>query len=39
MKLFILDHQLILRKVGALSEYDSQQVDLTVRKLQGFKAL
>ncbi|PIQ31361.1 MAG: transcriptional regulator [Zetaproteobacteria bacterium CG_4_9_14_3_um_filter_49_83] len=33
MKLFTLDHQLILRKVGALSENDSQQVDVTVRKL------
>jgi len=33
MKLFTLDHQLILRKVGALSEHDSQQVEATVRKL------
>jgi mRNA interferase MazF len=39
MKLFTLDDQLILRKVGVLSEYDSQQVDLTVRKLLGFKEL
>jgi len=37
MKLFTLDHQLILRKAGTLSESDSHQVDLTVRKLLGFK--
>jgi len=36
MKLFTLDHQLILRKAGALSESDSQQVGLTVKKLLGF---
>jgi len=36
MKLFTLDHQLILRKAGALSESDSQKVGLTVKKLLGF---
>ena len=33
MKLFTLDHQLILRKIGGLSATDGQQVNLTVRKL------
>lgn len=37
MKLFTLDHQLILRKAGTLSERDRHQVDLTVKKLFGFK--
>ncbi|MBN4082202.1 type II toxin-antitoxin system PemK/MazF family toxin [Mariprofundus ferrooxydans] len=37
MKLFTLDHQLILRKAGTLSEADSHQVDLSVKKLLDFK--
>ncbi len=33
MKLFTLDHQLILRKIGKLSPTDSQQVDLSIKAL------
>jgi len=35
MKLFTLDHQLILRKIGKLSATDSQQVNLSVNALLG----
>lgn len=35
MKLFTLDHQLILRKVGSLSKEDSRNVNLSVGKLLG----
>jgi len=33
MKLFTLDHQLILRKIGKLSPTDIQQVDLSIEAL------
>jgi len=33
MKLFTLDHQLILRKAGSLSTEDRQNVGLTLQKL------
>jgi len=39
MKLFTLDHPLILRKIGQLSKGDSYQVDLAVKKLLGFNTL
>jgi len=35
MKLFTLDHQLILRKIGKLSTTDSQQVNMSVNALLG----
>lgn len=33
MKLFTLDHQLILRKIGKLSSKDSRQVNLSIEAL------
>jgi len=39
MKLFTLDHQLIIRKAGMLSEDDSHRVNLAVRKLLAIKEL
>jgi len=38
MKLFTLDHQLILRKAGVLSDDDSHQVHLAVKKLFGINS-